>query len=211
MKIQPTKFASNIYREEWFDRDFILSPDGDREWPEHHCKITWQVAQPFVHSFRNAVDVGCRDGEFSRYLQKRFDHTYAFDPRKFDRFSGNVDLSKVTHYTCALGDSEAIISMSGGTHRQVPGMIYQVPCFKLDSFEIRDVDFLKIDVEGFEKKVLQGAEKTIEKSSPVIVIEQNEVTLPGEDRYAAKYYLENIGYRHVATCPRGWDCVMVRD
>ncbi|HET6992080.1 MAG TPA: FkbM family methyltransferase, partial [Bacteroidia bacterium] len=33
------------------------------------------------------------------------------------------------------------------------------------------IDFIKIDVEGYEYHVLQGAEKTIENSRPVFFIE----------------------------------------
>ncbi len=66
-------------------------------------------------------------------------------------------------------------------------------------------------MEGFEKKVLLGAARTIERWNPVIVIEQNHVVLEGNERYSAKEYLESIGYRQVAVDSRGWDFVMVRD
>ena len=36
---------------------------------------------------------------------------------------------------------------------------------------IRDVDFIKIDVEGFEQRVLEGAEKTISFEKPVLFME----------------------------------------
>jgi hypothetical protein len=78
-------------------------------------------------------------------------------------------------------------------------------------FDFEDVDYIKIDVEGFEKKVLLGAARTIERWNPVIVVEQNHVVLDGDVQYSAKAYLEGIGYRQVAVDGRGWDFVMVRD
>jgi FkbM family methyltransferase len=42
----------------------------------------------------------------------------------------------------------------------------------LDSFELEEVDFIKIDVEGYELKVCQGAEATIKRWRPVMVVEQ---------------------------------------
>jgi hypothetical protein len=86
-----------------------------------------------------------------------------------------------------------------------------VPVFTLDSFDFENVDYIKIDVEGFEKKVLLGGARTIERCNPVIVIEQNHVVLEGEEQYSAKEYLEGIGYRSVAVDRRGWDFVMVRN
>lgn len=41
----------------------------------------------------------------------------------------------------------------------------------LDSFNIDDVSFIKIDVEGNERMVLEGAVNTIYKNSPTILIE----------------------------------------
>lgn len=41
----------------------------------------------------------------------------------------------------------------------------------LDSLRLRRLDFLKIDVEGMEVEVLEGAEKTIASHKPVILVE----------------------------------------
>jgi FkbM family methyltransferase len=44
----------------------------------------------------------------------------------------------------------------------------------LDSYEFDVLDFIKIDVEWFELRVLQGAENTIRKHKPVIYIEMHD-------------------------------------
>jgi len=120
----------------------------------------------------------------------------------------------VTHFACALGDERKQINMAGGTHNtQIapPGSIRSYPCFRLDDFGLTNVDFIKIDVEGFEKRVLLGAKDLISATGPLIVIEQNHVMLPGASRFDARDLLETWGYKQVATCPRGWDIVMVRN
>lgn len=210
--VAPTKFEDNPYRVEWFERDYLATPSGKAEYPKHDCKRTFEISFPFIRRMRTAVDIGCRVGEFSRYLQHYFAWTYAFDPNLWKEFSTNVDLSKVTHFNCALGDEQGTIDIYGGTHVPIQGKRPKtVPVHRLDDFELEDVDYIKIDVEGFEQRVLIGAAKTVEKYRPLIVIEQNDVRLPDEEPLAAKKWLEERGYRHVATCHRGWDYIMVRD
>lgn len=208
----PTEWQDNPYQNEWAERDFLHSPDGIKEFPNHCCKLTYQLSKPFIKNFRNALDVGCRVGEYTRYVHIDFSHVYAFDPNLWPAFRFNVDLSKVSHYNCALGDAVGETVMFGGTHASQHGTKAKtVPVFTIDSFNFKDIDYIKIDVEGFEKKVLIGASRTIERYNPVIVIEQNDVVLEGDQSYSAKTYLESIGYRQVAVDIRGWDFVMVRD
>lgn len=45
----------------------------------------------------------------------------------------------------------------------------------LDSYSINHVDFIKIDVEGFEHHVLLGGEKTISRSHPKILFEYSPI------------------------------------
>ena len=59
----------------------------------------------------------------------------------------------------------------------------------LDSYEFDQLDFIKIDVEWFELRVLQGAENTIKKHKPIIYIEMHDTE--------GFNFIENldIGYR----------------
>ena len=45
----------------------------------------------------------------------------------------------------------------------------------LDSYEFDQLDFIKMDVEWFELRVLQGAENTIKKHKPTMFIEMNDM------------------------------------
>ncbi len=170
--------------------------------------MTYLASKPFIFGGRAAVDIGCRDGEYTRYLQQDFDHVYGFDARDRRTFTVNVDTLRATHFVTALGDQEGDITMYGGTHDPNHSKPHVIRCHTLDSFGLKDVDYIKIDVEGFETKVLKGAAETIARCRPLIVIEQNEVALPDEPPLLAKTWLEARGYRHVATCPRGWDHIM---
>jgi hypothetical protein len=75
----------------------------------------------------------------------------------------------------ALSDSEGEVKLcksianSGMTHIGETGETVQ--CEPLDRWKIRDVDLIKIDVEGHELAVLQGAEHTILRNRPVLFME----------------------------------------
>jgi hypothetical protein len=42
----------------------------------------------------------------------------------------------------------------------------------MDSLGLDDIDFIKIDTEGYEEAVLQGAEHTVLRDRPTIIVEQ---------------------------------------
>jgi len=66
-----------------------------------------------------------------------------------------------------------------------------VPLGKLDDFQLERVDFIKIDVEGFESKVLEGAAETIERCRPIMYIENDRADKSAE----LIQRLFNMGYR----------------
>jgi hypothetical protein len=71
--------------------------------------MTWMAAEPFCQGLKSgiAINVACRDGEFTRYLMPKFPHVYCFDLRRMQRFADYVEFSKVTHFTCAIGDEKS--------------------------------------------------------------------------------------------------------
>ncbi len=67
----------------------------------------------------------------------------------------------------------------------------------LDSFNIRACDALKIDVEGYELPVLQGAAGTLTRCRPFIIMEVHEVSWLRHQihKEAASEFLLGLGAR----------------
>ena len=90
-------------------------------------------------------------------------------------------LNNVTLYECALSDVETDSIMTARDYKSGMSSLLKrkfkdkyeviVKTKKLDSFDLPKVDFIKIDVEGYEAQVLSGAKKTILKWKPKIYIE----------------------------------------
>ena len=57
----------------------------------------------------------------------------------------------------------------------------------VDDFQIRSVDFIKIDVEGYEYSVLEGAINTLHTFRPIVMFELNQLTLTLSNRTATEY------------------------
>ena len=101
-------------------------------------------------------------------------------------YAGRELLYDYELHDCALGAAEGSATMSmndadtGDTHIQRFinkgesfknfGPIFQV-C-TLDSFAFIDIDFIKIDVEGYELEVLKGAVETLKRCKPCVIVEQ---------------------------------------
>ena len=69
----------------------------------------------------------------------------------------------------------------------------------LDSFNFSNVDYIKIDVEGHELKVLKGATNTIKKYNPLIIMEENGSAVlwkKGKSNEAIDYLL-SLNYKIV--------------
>jgi len=69
----------------------------------------------------------------------------------------------------------------------------------VDSLSLTGCDFIKIDVEGYEPLVLEGALSTIEKYRPVISYESNHKTCK-ESSISSHELLANLGYE----CDNVW-------
>ena len=151
-----------------------------------------------------AIDGGAHRGIWTRILSDRFAKVYAFEPWT-DNFLKIPDMGNVTKVNCALGLKEGTFLMSPG--KDNTGQMHftseiadirsgnAASVIKLDSLDL-DIDFLKLDVEGYELFALPGAKETIERCKPAIMVEMNGLS----DRYGysdeeLRIYLSDIGYK----------------
>jgi len=158
---------------------------------------------------RTAIDIGANFGFYSLELQKYFDSTYAFEinpdvARELAGLSQSIvviaeGLSSQQGFTTLYIPVVANNSLTGwaSLHKEnLPDAEHhievKVPINTLDHYQLTEVDFIKIDVEGHEKQVLRGAHETLVKNSPVLLIEVKE-----QNRLWVVDYLNELGYGHV--------------
>ena len=158
-------------------------------------------------SRRRAVDAGAHVGFWSEWLARRFERVEAFEPHPLMQacFSDNVTHHNTTLHRCALGEGDGQVAMnyesnnSGMSHISVEKSGQTAMC-TLDSFGFDDLDFIKIDVEGFEARLLRGAADTLRRNRPLLLIENIEryqVERYGEQRGEVERLLNAMGARLV--------------
>ena len=131
------------------------------------------------------LDIGSHVGIWSKRLSKDFNKVICFEPlqKHIDCHMKNCEnLNNIQLFKYALSDEEIqtemiTIDYNSGMSSFVEKK-FKEPISKvivntktLDSFNLPKVDFMKIDVEGYEKNVIIGGEKTIKKYHPKIYIE----------------------------------------
>ena len=143
-----------------------------RNWRE-----TYAMAKPFITKNTIGIDVGCREGGFSAQMEDDYQHVFAFDFRdKRIQFKQNVkDINKFTYTVCGIGEKNGHSYTSSDKVGRIKdrGDI-KIPIKTIDSFEYKNVGFIKYDIEGYELRAIKGSENTIKKYYPVIIVEQNK-------------------------------------
>lgn len=147
---------------------------------------------PFlINPTRNSVDAGANKGVYTYWLEKLSAHVHAYEPnpKMFDVLKRGVGAKASVHHA-ALSDQAGEFALripqnarggysnqGGSLNHQKVGESYgevMVQTRRLDDEPITNIGFLKIDVEGHEMAVLDGALKTIARDRPTLLIEMEQ-------------------------------------
>jgi FkbM family methyltransferase len=128
---------------------------------------------------RVAVDAGAHVGLLTRKLAQHFERVYAFEPNPeaYACLRVNTEgLKNVTLFPKALGAApgRAGIRPAPGFNsgdRVLDETAQDVEMTTVDALGLEELDLLKVDVQGYEWYVLQGAARTIRYTRPLMIVE----------------------------------------
>lgn len=146
-----------------------------------------RILRDIVPAGRVAIDVGANRGYYSYALSKIASRVEAFEPYPvIARFARRKLRKNVRLHEIALsnycGSAKLRIPQCkggidvhyGGTLTDIPlenSIEVVVPVMTIDQFGFDDVGFIKVDAEGSDMDVIEGARKTIRRHRPNLLVE----------------------------------------
>ena len=162
----------------------ILIPEQDKSkfWGKNYEIREYNKIKPKGY---RAIDIGAHVGIWTRRLANDFNEVIAFEPlpKHIECHKNNcVGLENVTLNEIALSnvnktqvmttkDNNSGMSTLMTPKWKLPKTIVPIETRTLDSYNFPKMDFIKIDVEGWEEQVLRGGMDTILKYKPRMYIE----------------------------------------
>ncbi len=190
-------------------------------------KAVLDLMSDFMRPNTRAIDVGANIGAYTIPLAKLFPtvdiHSFEPNPYVADRLNKNISVNQIANVTIhqeglsnnigsatlyAIKPSEdrpynlglssiAKSAVLDQDTEEVDITINTVDNIFLDSE--KDISVMKIDVQGFEHEVLKGAEMTVKKFNPVILVEHEAQYFDSADKaheasLALKKFFEENNY-----------------
>ena len=162
----------------------FLLEDADVQFPAFEIEeqyFAYDIYQKIENE--SVIDCGAFRGDVMRIFLKKnknlFAHYLAIEPDAaylpfLQSTAKEYDKGKIEIKNCALSDKQEILRMRN--YAQEDSIVCkdgetQAEAYPLDDLlEGRACTFLKIDVEGYDKKVIQGARRLIYEQKPVIAV-----------------------------------------
>jgi FkbM family methyltransferase len=158
-----------------------------------------------------AIDAGANKGVYLYHLARHYRKVAGFEPLpSLATYLQGAAPKNATVHNLALSNVQgtATLSLPKGFNElgsleahttetwttSAPIEHHQVETRPLDSFGFEDVSFLKIDVEGHEMAVLEGASSTLKLWRPTVLVEVEERHRAGGVAHL-RGHMESLGYR----------------
>jgi len=171
-----------LFPHQWLKRRL-----ADRRWDETEMNFLDVMVDPQ----RAALDIGANSGKYAARLSALARKVYAFEPdRALAAKIGRALPRNVEVHAAAVSNRQgvarlmfpviageratALASIEPGVLGEAETVSFEVPTIRLDDFAREPIGFMKIDVEGHEMSVLEGAEGLIARERPVIMVEAEE-------------------------------------
>jgi len=179
-------FKFRYYKNDYMASDSI---GINKEWEPHIRNFIEYYNS--LYDIKNIIDIGANFGYHSLLFSREcHEMVYSFDPQiqNYELLEENVKLNNISNiilHNYGCGDENCNIRMPifNDTNRKlnmgditpnvnISSNFHISKSIRLDDYNFtRKIDVIKIDVQGWEKKVLIGAIELLQKHKPILIIE----------------------------------------
>jgi len=187
-------------------------------WLEHHRAVRggcpeFKLLPALALKSKHSIDVGANVGVLSRILAKHSRGVTAIEPNpELCSRMRRSEPKNVTVVQCAVGEAPGVARLKipvGASKHLLTGhasllesamtefdeyVEIDTPIRTIDEMGLSNIEFIKIDVEGFETEVLRGALNVLRSERPNLMIESETRHNP-EAPSCVIDMLEPMGYR----------------
>lgn len=212
------RIVVNHLRYALFPKDNAVTSSIIDGWQYQEYLFTFLEKNNIKTYGKDIIDVGANNGSFSidfSHLVGDEGKVHSFEPQRiiYYQLCGNVFMNGIDNVYCynnAVGDTHEDVKIEKPNYyndgfvnfgdvkvqNSLQDNFEYVKCTTLDSFDFKDVVFIKIDVQGYEPYVLRGAVETIKKHRPYLYVEFEEDLLIkyNSSEYLLKKQIEDMGY-----------------
>jgi FkbM family methyltransferase len=158
-----------------------------KEWEKHIRRFSQVYSRLFP--LDTILDIGANFGYHTLLFSKIATTIYAFEPQtqNFHLLQENIKMNEITNVIAindACGDESVQVHLPifDGTRMEnmgdiTPNLVHTATYSQARSIRLDDYPFtskiglIKIDVQGWEKKVLLGATNLLDRDRPVLIVE----------------------------------------
>ena len=151
--------------------------------------------------FNHIVDIGAWCGTWTLSMQQYAKNIHCYEPNNlhYGCLARNITpYSHVESYNQAVGNEDGFVKLTEERATQNTRVLLEkgeTKINKLDSLGYKDIDFIKIDVEGLEMEVLKGAEKTLEDVKYLMIELNGNSERYGSSKKDIKEHLKSLGFK----------------
>ena len=158
-----------------------------------------------VTSHRTVIQAGGHCGLYPYQYCNIFNNVYTFEPETVNHYCLVENLKEKTNaqiFNLGLGNTKEqkgiVLDKKNTGKHMISEDLGNIQITTIDDLDIKDVDLIQFDLEGYELFALQGAVNTIQNYKPLIVLETNDLCLNfGYSLNDLDNWIYSIGYKKI--------------
>lgn len=218
LSVKETKYGNFLLKQ----GDYV---DGRINKGEFFDAFLKEAYDHYLNKTSIVIDAGAYNGFQSVYLSKLCKKVYSFEPQSyiFYQLCGNLFINEcynVEAFNLALFSEECLMDFADDKY-QVVDVKYteerkynysemsnaagicldrkengKIAAITIDSLNLKELDFIKIDTQGCDLEIIKGGIKTINKYRPILTLEVDSQFRISKDRREdySKFLSEKLDY-----------------